>query len=195
MGGPRWAGTFARCPVLPMSAGIQLRVTEPCNHHAPHPHRRPEGLPGGSHGVLVRVRDHPHHGRPALLHAGRGQPGVSGTWGLLCVTNMDHVQPCHAMSFHLMGAVHMHVVDIWISSWWPWVTPQSDQRAAPHNALPPCACSCPGFHHTLGSGSDSTYEYMIKQWILSSGQDEVRESGCMGCVGVWGREVQPCSGG
>ncbi len=27
--------------------------------------------------------------------------------------------------------------------------------------------------YTLGAEADSTYEYMLKQWILSAGEDEV----------------------
>lgn len=33
---------------------------------------------------------------------------------------------------------------------------------------------CNGNHYTFGSMADSAYEYMLKQWVLSNGEDEVR---------------------
>ena len=33
---------------------------------------------------------------------------------------------------------------------------------------------CSGNHYTFGSMADSAYEYMLKQWVLSNGEDEVR---------------------
>ena len=32
---------------------------------------------------------------------------------------------------------------------------------------------CNGNHFTFGASADSTYEYMLKQWILSNGTDTV----------------------
>jgi hypothetical protein len=32
---------------------------------------------------------------------------------------------------------------------------------------------CNGHHYTFGSMADSAYEYMLKQWVLSNGEDEV----------------------
>lgn len=31
---------------------------------------------------------------------------------------------------------------------------------------------CNGHHYTLGSMADSAYEYMLKQWVLSDGEDQ-----------------------
>ena len=36
---------------------------------------------------------------------------------------------------------------------------------------------CGGNHYTWGAAADSAYEYMLKQWVLSNGQDEVRVLG------------------
>ena len=33
--------------------------------------------------------------------------------------------------------------------------------------------SCNGNHYTFGASADSTYEYMLKQWVLTNGTDEV----------------------
>ncbi len=37
--------------------------------------------------------------------------------------------------------------------------------------------SCNGNHYTFGASADSTYEYMLKQWVLTNGTDEVRADG------------------
>jgi mannosyl-oligosaccharide alpha-1,2-mannosidase len=34
---------------------------------------------------------------------------------------------------------------------------------------------CAGNRYSWGSAADSAYEYMLKQWVLSAGQDEVRD--------------------
>ena len=33
---------------------------------------------------------------------------------------------------------------------------------------------CNGNHYTWGSAADSAYEYMLKQWVLTDGKDQVR---------------------
>ena len=32
---------------------------------------------------------------------------------------------------------------------------------------------CGGNHYTWGSAADSAYEYMLKQWVLTDGKDQV----------------------
>ena len=34
---------------------------------------------------------------------------------------------------------------------------------------------CQMHHYTWGSAADSAYEYMLKQWVLTNGEDKVRK--------------------
>ncbi len=36
---------------------------------------------------------------------------------------------------------------------------------------------CYGNHYTFGAAADSMYEYMLKQWVMTNGTDEVRTRG------------------